>query len=382
MNIGNDPLSAASTHFALRLLQRTAKQSRGSNVVLAPIGMFQTISVFAFLSPVPIGREIRKELRLGIHSETDPSLLARYVRLGADLNADTAAGDLCLTTSFWTGLRVPAHTGLYALARSWGIEVFAIDRVTVDRMEEWSAAKIPGLVSAVLPLPSADGAVAINAAIVRPAWQAAFPPGHTMDRPFQRPSGPPQPTPTMRIADADARVYHGTRYDAARIPLAGARGGRSLHVVLPRRATLAAQGGGNQITPFVEQFTGDDWAQCKAGYRPTRLDLMLPRLELEQQYDLRKTLLTMGFDRAYDGAGRIAPFAPAIDNSIVQICLQFFEGEAPPPDTKTSVVKPAVGGYPAIQPGIEPFHVDRPFVFLVTDDLNDLILFAGVIQDP
>jgi len=128
-------------------------------------------------------------------------------------------------------------------------------------------------------------------------------------------------------------------------------------------------------------------ANMMAGLKTTRLtDLAMPRFKVAFKTSLVGVFQQMGMNRPFEQAradlsgitGRAPSEAPiAIDQIIHSAVIEVDEeGTEAAAATGVSVVLVSTG------PLAEPFKIDRPFFFYITDDATGAILFQGRIADP
>jgi serine protease inhibitor len=136
---------------------------------------------------------------------------------------------------------------------------------------------------------------------------------------------------------------------------------------------------------LIESFkTRGNWQNnIQPGFRERKGTLMLPKFKMEYAVRLNKPLETLGMKRAFS---IIAEFsAMAKEQLFISEVKQKSFVEVDEKGTEAA----AVTGISVVATGIEmqppkPFEmiVNRPFLFVISDNATDSILFIGIVNDP
>lgn len=128
----------------------------------------------------------------------------------------------------------------------------------------------------------------------------------------------------------------------------------------------------------VESLDGTSWAALQDGMRLATLDVALPRLEVDFSSDLIPALKAMGVEEAFsDGAdfGKLSASRLKID--MVHQSVSFHmdeEGAEAAAGTDAGMIDIALPGSETIE-----FHVQRPFLVLLTEKSTGCVLFMGKV---
>ena len=121
---------------------------------------------------------------------------------------------------------------------------------------------------------------------------------------------------------------------------------------------------------------------------PQSLDLFLPRLDMKSRFDLIAALKQLGVVRSFewtqaDFSGMHIPRTPApqellfIDKAIHEAVVKVDEEGTVA--AAATIFSMAAGGVPPPPPQV---RADRPFLFLIRDELTGSILFIGRVMSP
>jgi serine protease inhibitor len=231
--------------------------------------------------------------------------------------------------------------------------------------------KIPAIVDR--PLGPEASMYLANAVYFKGKWLAPFLKTSTRDRDFTLASGQ-----RVRLPMMEAVGRYGYRkepgYRLLRLPY---RGGRvAMYIVLPDS--------GVSITELERRLRDNGWPRFNGPVPKPNVHVVLPKFHAEQQFNLAQllTMLGMGIafdperadlgDLAYDPRGRLA-----ITGATQKVYIDV--------DEEGTVAAAATGvsvGITAVPPPPIEFTVDRPFLFLLRDEVSGADLFAGWIAHP
>ena len=114
---------------------------------------------------------------------------------------------------------------------------------------------------------------------------------------------------------------------------------------------------------------------------PSKLKLTIPKFTIEAQLDLKETLTRMGVTDLFDQqAADLSGVSKKKDLHVSSIRQRTFiqvneKGTEAAAVTSLSIAKNL--NLPA-----QPFVANHPFVFIIRDNTNQVILFAGIITNP
>ena len=121
----------------------------------------------------------------------------------------------------------------------------------------------------------------------------------------------------------------------------------------------------------------------KFGYKD-EVEVTLPRFKIESEFDLVDPLMQLGMTEMFDGS--TADFSGMTGGvnkglSVSKIVQKAFV-EVNEEGTEAAAATAAVLTGRSRQPEPERFICDRPFMFLIRDNLTGMILFSGHVTDP
>ncbi|MFB3112731.1 MAG: serpin family protein [Gemmatimonadales bacterium] len=396
---GAQDLARGFNAFGLRLY---GELGEGGNSFFSPLSISMAISAL-----VPGARgATREELEvvLGLHELSGPVQESASALLQSLLNrrrtewewSDASAEsreverDL-FTLNIATALFVQEAYPILASYRDtvtdhFRAELFSLDfKAAADaagRINGWvseqTQGKIPTLVSSE-GLDPLTRLVLANAVYFKAAWSSPFEAVHTLPEPFflsSESGGADTVEVRMMRKELDLRYWvdEALGVEAVSIPYEA----MSMVVLLPGEGRLAALGDALDAA-FLDRVV--------AGLESTLVDLKLPRFEVRCTSQLTEALRGLGIEAGFDTIR--SDFSGVTDHpeglSISGVIHDAWVkvGEEGTEAAAATAMDMLGGAWSEEEPPEPiPFHVDRPFVFLIRDDETGAVLFIGRIMDP
>lgn len=212
--------------------------------------------------------------------------------------------------------------------------------------------------------------VLTNAVYFKADWQQAFSASATHDAPFHPLAGADQ-TARMMHAVRRVRYFDNDAFQAADFDFKDGR--FALTIFLPRER--------NGLTAFEQRLQSDalhGWLSQINSADTARLDLSLPKLRLEQRYDLTAPLQGMGvrtaFSNAADFSG-VSTSAPLAVSRVVQNTFFAMDEVGVEAAAATGIGVVATAAPIRDEPIV--FNADHPFFLVLRDRNTGTIAFMG-----
>lgn len=244
---------------------------------------------------------------------------------------------------------------------------FGTDKAT-DLINAWCAARTHGKISKILNDTSQDDVFyLINALYFNDEWAYKFSksdtgPGTFADRTIE----------AMMHNDYSGNFFANDRYSCVEMPF---KNGTSMHILLPADTdTDAAQ-------TLARSLTYTQWKDDLASAKKYRIILSLPRFDINRAGRLDKALFAMGLPQ---GGSSLSKMGTSLTDRQYQLIV--IQKTATTVNERGAEVAAAtvVGGVTAAAPeeesGLVTFTVDRPFVYLITNQKTGTVLMAGRIN--
>ena len=359
----------ASNAFGFDLLGQVLDQEPGSTVFLSPFSASMALGMTLNGADRHTFDEMRTALRFGNLSEVEINASYRdllELLTGLDPDVELAVGnsiwhrqELALRSSFRE--RVESHFG----ARVQGLDFSAPG--AAGTINDWVRDATRNRIEEIVDDPIDPNVIAylINAVYFNAGWRETFDPDLTRTESFHPVDGGPEPV-QMMIRDDTLRYAQEESYQAVDLPYAG--GAFAMTVVVPTEDS--------SIHRLIQEMDADRWNGITDRLATTRVQLWLPRFELEWEGVLNDPLAAMGMPGAFQPGADFSRMFEATDPWIDEVKQKSFvrvdeEGTEAAAVTSVSM---ATSMPPLVR-------ADRPFLFAIRERLSGTILFVGAVLE-
>lgn len=245
------------------------------------------------------------------------------------------------------------------------------DPATVKAINNWCSENTEGKITEIVDrLSPSMVMMLINALYFNAPWADAFLESNTHDGVFYTASGDIQ-VPMMAKTDRmNYAEYQGAQM--VELPYEGER--YAMYVVLPPK--------GLSLDKMISYVNENLYEQAMSMMTAQKVRLTLPKLKLETEMVLNKTLQHMGIKTAFTSAANfkgIAEMGPLVLDPVKQKCYIDVSEKGTEASAVTSVGVRLTSARPET---LVTMNVDRPYVFFIADRTNGNILFAGRVVRP
>lgn len=355
------------------------------NVVLSPYSVLVALGMTLAGAAGTTAEEMRSVLGVGDLGERwhkGVNALTSHVDglAGTQERADGSSAELTVATANQLfGQRDVAWEEAFVdhVAKEYGAPLRAVDfagateqarRLINDWVELQTEDRIVDLVPEGV-LDALTRLVLVNAIHLKAPWEHPFDKGLTAKGSFRRADGDTVEADMMRRPDISGALASGEGWRAAVVPYAGGR--LAMTVVLPDEGSFDA------VEKVVAR--GGFSAQALAA-QPSAVDLTLPKWGFRTAAPLKDLLIALGMPSAFGSADFTPMTTEDLDLVIAEVLHQGFiavDEEGTEAAAATAVVMAETSA-----PVVEPFVVDRPFLFVIHDLEHHAPLFVGRVVDP
>lgn len=245
------------------------------------------------------------------------------------------------------------------------------DPSSADTINKWIKDETAGKIEKMITPPINPNVVMylINAIYFKGAWTHAFNPKYTSNQSFNTYDGSIEKV-KMMFRKGTYGYTKGDDYKAIRLPYGKDK--TSMHIILPNEDI--------DINEFIKAMTAEKWNDIRNTLEETDdVELRFPRFKIEYGIkNLNDSLKSLGMEIAFsdnaDFSGIKREKQLFISNVIHKAVVEVNEegSEA----AGATVVEIRESSMP-----LEPitFIADRPFMFMITDDVTGSILFMGKV---
>ncbi|XP_040074286.1 leukocyte elastase inhibitor-like [Ixodes scapularis] len=372
-------LARASSEFGLRLLNELCSTRKPQENIF-----FSPSSIFAALTMVYAGAKgmsaAELETVLGL---SRAKITTRHAVLGAyrtylnDLQSPNVTLNIANAALVDKRLRL-LESYRQDLAETFGAEVRSVDfennlKNVVSEINQWVKTKTKGKISDIVSEGSLREAamVLINAIYFKGSWENAFDTNQTSNFPFYNGGIEPVQVKTMTCRSTmNYCTLPELKSQAVQLPYSGDR--YSMVIVLPNDRTGLPQ--------LIGALSVRTLLSLLKKLSPHEVELRLPKFELRTSYKLVDALKRLGlisiFSNRSDLSGISSQGKLKVSDVVHKAMVDVSEeGTVAAAATEVKVVFENLS-----YPDALDFHVDHPFLFLISDTVQNRILFIGAVH--
>ncbi len=376
-------LSAGNREFALALFGGLCLESGDGNVMFSPYSISSALAMtWAGASGTTAG-EMAAVLGFDIDR---PLVHSGFRRIGGMLDPEGRAAmcegdpiELDAANAVWAEAGFPLLdtyvgivTGCYR-AEARNADFSGNPEAQRQTINGWVSEATHGRIEDLLGPGSISAdtrMVLTNAVYFKGSWLDEFDPGQTREGSFTTLAGVEKTVPLMHRTD-DMDYFDGEGFRAVSLPYSD--GASRMVAILPDSG----------VREFEQRFSTADLTAMTDGFSTREVFLAMPRFECTSSFSLSPVLSGMGMAGAFDPStadfsgmtgGRDLFVSDVVHKAFVRVDETGTEAAA-----ATGVIM-ALTAMPQDQP--VQFVLDRPFVFLIIDDLTGTVLFMGRMADP
>jgi serine protease inhibitor len=251
---------------------------------------------------------------------------------------------------------------------------FGQEQHALETINGWVAEKTHDKIETILDRISRDHVMfLLNAIYFKGAWQKEFNEESTEKLPFYPENGESVQTETMQRLDT---LPYARNDLFSAIQLSYGKGNYNMYLFLPEPERT--------LEDIVNKLDEDNWESWMGSFQETQsVDIKLPRFKYEYEITLNDVLTEMGMGIAFQGG--IADFTGInrhgelnIDyvkhKSFIEVNEEGTEAAAV---TIVAIERTSAGGQEKV-----PFFVNRPFLYVITEESTGAILFMGTVKKP
>ncbi|WP_373787423.1 serpin family protein [Bacteroides heparinolyticus] len=240
----------------------------------------------------------------------------------------------------------------------------------VDVINGWCAEKTKNCIKEVLKeIPGDARLYLLNALYFKGNWTTRFNNSNTAQEQFTNQDGSKSMVQMMNLDNKSFNYTENEWFGMAEFPYGNEA--FSMVVALPAE--------GKSLEECLPQLTKEHWQEWNSRLSGTSLNVKLPRFELKYDKDLKEDMKALGMIDAFDG--NVANFSKmSATDLFIGLLQQFTYVKVNEEGTEAAAVTIA-GMVNSAGPSIQarPFHVNRPFVFLIKEKSTGVILFMGKV---
>ena len=235
------------------------------------------------------------------------------------------------------------------------------DGETMDVINQWANDHTMGMIPSVLDSLTFDPtsvSYLLNAIYFKGMWSNPFNKEETQDEPF----GGGEKVPMMHQEEESINYAENDLYQAIRLPYGN--GAYRMDIFLPREDKTVGE--------VLETLNGNNW---QPEYQYTDVDLKLPRFETSTKQPLAKVMAELGMPTAFKDIAEFPYFCnvPVYIGTMFQVAKIKLDEEGTEAAAVTVIGMETTG----MPPQPVPFHANRPFLYVISEQSTGTIFFIG-----
>lgn len=366
------PLVESNTKFAFDIFKRLNEEDMEENIFISPLSISQALTM-AYNGAEGSTREAMEQA-LAITGLDRDAINSDFSSLSYQLEKLDKKIELYIGNSIWIREGSEINESFIKVnKKAFNAEVRTLDFSdikSVDIINDWIDSATKGRITDMLKPPINPDTLMylINAIYFKGEWSKQFNSKMTYQDNFYALNGEIQTANMMRKPHDSVEFTDGGTYKAVRLPYG--KGKTSMYIILPAEGT--------DINEFISNMTLDNWRDIKKSVSE-RDDIILriPRFKLEYgTRSLKDSLSLLGMGKAFSpdadfsGIRKDVTISDVLHRAVIEVNEEGSEAAA--------ITAVDVAGTAAM---VEPitFIANRPFIFIINDDVTDTILFMGKV---
>ncbi|XP_053214413.1 leukocyte elastase inhibitor-like [Panonychus citri] len=373
-------LSGPTNSFGLRFLEQLNTSDSNKNVVFSPLSV---ILAYGMLLEGATGRtreQIKEVLQLSSIgdqnseiSQAAKKLLSRYRALIARSKSQdflVILGNLVMVDKGYP-LR---ESFVGSLQRNYFAQVtnedFQNGKAIMDKLNSWVSEKTCGKIDKILsrsPNPEMLLLV-INTVYFKGKWAKPFNKKYTFDETFANSDGTKSKIKMMSLRDTNFKYLHNrlAKFKIVELPYIGKI---SMIFILPTQT--------NTLANFIPTLNSTKLENLLSSLHSTGLKVVnIPKFKLQDFHDLSMILSRMGMELPFTEQAEFKNITEESDLLFVSESIQKALIEVDEEGTVAVAVTCIKSDFAPPEPK-EEFILDRPFIFIIRDNLTRVNLFVG-----
>jgi serine protease inhibitor len=365
--------------FTFKLFQELAQQDSSANILFSPCSVMLCLAMVYDGARGETRSGMASALQLsGLDSEGVESVVAR---LRSVLQWREAGVQLLLSNSLWCNQSIHVDPAYTTRAHEiYDAEVREVDFAAADaasRINAWVSEKTAGLIPRMVDgLDPLTLLAALNAIYFKGLWKHPFLKVMTRDEIFTTGAGEKKTLPRM-LQMGTFRYWEQREFQAVALPYKGSR--IAMYVLLPAQ--------NSSLGELHGLLSAARWEAWTKGFGQMQGSVHLPRFKTNYVASLRPALVNLGMERAFDpkraefGGIQSSPPPVWIDQVLHRAVAEVNEEGT---EAAAAMMTQMLGSSPRPERPKPYFKmiVDRPFLFLIRDEMSGNILFMGSVVDP
>ncbi len=358
------------------IVEEELKSGKSSNVIISPLSLYIALAMTWNGAEGETKAEIQRFL--GLEGLTEIEVNEYFKKLLDALPVTDPKAKISIANSIWhdKGLNVLNDFRKNNINYFYS-EVTALnfsDKASVDLINKWCSDKTNGIIKKIIEQIQVEEVMfLINALYFKAPWSVPFDKEKTTTSQFRLSNGSTVNTPMM--SDTDTFNYSENN-DYKTLKLDYGNGSFGMIFILPS--------GNNKIEDIAGIIKEPSvWSSIVGNKTTTKIDIKIPKFKFEYENRLDPFLKNLGINRAFNAYEAELTKIANVGNQNLYISrvLQKAAIETNEEGSEAAAVT-AIGVGLTSAPQLKEFYANRPFIFAITENSTNTVLFIGKVENP
>ncbi|WP_445734470.1 serpin family protein [Mariniflexile sp.] len=362
---------AANNNFAFSLFKEIAQTETENNFMVSPVSASLALGMVYNGAAAETQQAFANVFSYGNTTLEETNLVNQNII--DNLTRTTSGTTFEIANSLWVKNTFPVkETFLEANRKYYFAEVqnkdFS-DPKTLETINNWVSNKTNGKIPEVLNeiLPSAV-LYAINALYFKSDWKFRFKPEDTKQLPFQLDNGSVKQIPMMAM-EQNLKYFSNTVFSSVVLPYKNDR--YTMTLMLPHTDKT--------VNDIVAIMNIENWTDWQNNYFDKNIKITMPKFTFSYEKTFNKALTNLGLGIAFTENANFSGLSDM--NTQISFVLQKTFIDVNEKGTEAAAVT-IVGIETTSAGGPQPFLLNRPFLFAITEKETGSICFMGKVGAP
>lgn len=369
-----DKISSANNKMAFKMLKATLNENKDKNTVISPMSLSTILSITQNGAGGSTKEEMQKAIELS--GVDDKTINESYKDIIANFNSIEAL-QVKMANSIWIDKGTEIKEKFKSMGRNYyEAEINNVDfskSKTRDTINTWISEHTAGKIKKVVEKLRDDTAmVLVNTLYFKGDWAVPFKKERTEKKDFNLSDGTSEKVDMMH-GNIYVEYLKGSDFQAIRMPYKDENFG--MYVLLPDAKS--------SVDSLMKEMNYENWNKWKKQFNAEMRIVEMPKLHMEYEQELNKMLMGFGMKRAFKSGADFSKMSKDNDlfiSLVKQKCYIDVDEKGTEAAAATVVIMNKTSeAYPN---KMGEFIVDRPFIYVITDNKTDSILFMGTVEKP
>ena len=344
------------------------KEYKKNNTVISPLSIHLALDMLYNGAEGKTEKEMKKTL--GYPSNMDKKSISEQSKSIMDSLKSTDSIVIEIANSLWVKKDIRIKQSFVDNCQKY-FYAEVKNTTSPSIINNWVSDKTHKKINKIVPDGSQIDTALINAIYFNGTWVDKFDKNDTHDQDFTTSENKKIKVPMMFKSEY-MRYYENDKYQVVRLPYKENK--MSMYVFLPSEKS--------SIDNFVKDFSQEEFLNASKNVSGTKVNLHLPKFKTECSFEVSKTVKDLGMKSAFAGK---ADFSGIYDDFWVSEIIHKTYIDVNESGTEAAAVTAIIRGAgcaPGFQEIIKYMRVDRPFFFVLSDDVSNIPVFMGIITEP